>query len=187
MHLGKHLCFRGGREKEGKRERNRGKMHPEWDHCLPAVMHAGKAGQHRAFVTLKAFQAGHLRQLTSRSLLGCWVPVPTGCAPSFSLFPTICCCKFPLPRSTVSVHGRKQEGEKPNPNLHHRGDGKDSACALVLLPAGSCGCFRSTPGCQRVPGTPRPRLCWGRMGNAAPRTQWDPLPLYGRGRRHIPG
>lgn len=168
MHLGKHLCFRGGRNKDGERERNRGKMHLEWDHCLPAGMCVGKAGEHRAFVTLKSFQAGYLWRLTSRSLLGCWVPVPTGSALSFSLFPTICCHKFPQASSALEYSFSpwwKTRGRETQPQPAAAWGWQGCKVCPCTAASGELWVLQKHPWVPAVLGTPCPGLDWGRMGS----------------------
>lgn len=113
VHLEKHLCFRGRREQKQDKERKEKGIVPGLQVCV------GKAGKPCA---LKAFIAG-------------WPPLavpstlPPGvlcsrahrqCALSFSLSPPSAIANSPelLPRwRRVSTLCRKQEGEKPKPNV----------------------------------------------------------------------
>lgn len=187
--LRKHLCLRGVREQEGERERNRGKQHLEQDCSLPAGVCAGKAGQHCAFLTLKALQAGHLWLFTLCSLSGCCVPVPAGSTLCPFLFsPPSAVANSPErlpPWRRVSTCGRKQEGEKPKPNLWQRREGQDTACARSpsqCCLASAVRCFEAPLGASGHWGLLVP--CWGRerVGNAGPCRHCDPFPLYGQGR-----
>lgn len=171
VHLGKHLCFRGGREKKGEKERKRGKRHPEQDCSLRAGVCARKAGQHCAFLTLKALQAGHLWLFTPHSLPGCCVPVPAGSVLRPFLFsPPSAVANSPEhlpPRHRVSTWAGKQEGEKSKPSLQQHGEGQDPACAWSPSQChlgSAVGCFGGTPGCQLVLGTACLRLAQGEDG-----------------------
>ena len=118
---------------------------------MPAGACAGKAGQSHAFLTLKALLAGHLWLFTLCSLPGCCVPVPAGSALHPFLFsPPSAIANSPErlpPRRRVSAHCRKQEGEKPKPNLQQHREGQDPACAW----SPSWRCLASAVGCFGAP------------------------------------
>lgn len=132
--------------------------------CLQVCVR-GESRQRRAFLRLKALQAGHLWLFTPHSLPGCCVPVPAGSALCpFLISPPSAAANSPErlpPRRRVSTWGRKQEGEKPKPNLRQRREGQDPACAWSPSQchlASAVGCCGGTPGCQRALGAACRRL-----------------------------
>lgn len=138
--------------------------------CLQVCVR-GESRQRRAFLRLKALQAGHLWLFTPHSLPGCCVPVPAGSALCpFLISPPSAAANSPErlpPRRRVSTWGRKQEGEKPKPNLRQRGEGQDPACAWSPSQchlASAVGCCGGTPGCQRALGAACRRLGQGEDG-----------------------
>lgn len=127
----------------------------------------GRQGSHVVFWTLKALQTGHLWLFTLCSLPGCCVPVPAGSKlRSFLFSPPSAATNSPErlpPWSRVSTCSRKQEGEKPKPNLWQRGKGQDPA-PITALSGLHCLVLWSTPGCcSSQAGAGRG---WGMQGSA---------------------
>lgn len=125
----------------------------------------GRQGSNVLFLTLKALQASHLWLFTLCSVPGCCVPVPAGSKlHSFLFSPPSAVANSPErlpPRSRVSTCSRKQEGEKPKPNLWQCGEGQEPACAWPP----SQHCLASAVGCFGAPlGAARPRLGQGEDG-----------------------
>lgn len=111
-----NIFVSGREEREGKEEKC------IWSRAAACLcVHAGNAEQLCAFVTIRAWQAGHRWLLNPHSLLRCFVPMPAGRASSFSL-PHHLLLQIPLNIACPGiefqsmVENKRERNPTPSPN-----------------------------------------------------------------------